>query len=66
VWEAQSGSRSLDYPFTFIEMSIGPDGKGEGKVSVATKVLYDPATKELVLENFTIQPVALQSVKRLK
>jgi len=66
VWEARNGGRSLDYPFTFIEMNLGPDGKGEGKASVATKVIFDSATKELVLENFTIQPVALQSVKRLK
>ena len=40
-WEAANRPRTVDYPFTLIEIRIGPDGKGEGKMSIATKVTYD-------------------------
>lgn len=64
-WERRAGDRSTDYPFTLIDLRVGADGKGEGKVSVATKIIVDPATKSLVLENYADQPVLLQSVLRI-
>jgi hypothetical protein len=65
-WEASNRPRSIDYPFTVIELRIGPDGKGEGKLSIATKITADSDNKTIVLENYAIQPVLLQSVRREK
>jgi hypothetical protein len=63
-WEAANRPRSIDYPFTVIELHLNPDGEGEGKISVATKITADKENKIVTLENYTTQPVLLQSVKR--
>src|SRR3954447_3716767 len=65
-WEAANQPRSIDYPFTVIELRLNRDGEGEGKMSVATKVIYDKEQNMLTLENYDIQPVQLTSVKREK
>jgi len=41
----------------------GPVGQGEGKLSVATKITISKDGKEIELENYSTQPVLLQSVK---
>ncbi|MEO8480912.1 MAG: hypothetical protein ABI634_01810 [Acidobacteriota bacterium] len=66
IWEMRSGSRTLDYPFTLVELRVGSDGKGEGKASVATKVIFDKDSNNVVLENYDIQPIGLQNVTREK
>jgi len=63
-WEAANQPRSIDYPFTVIELHLNPDGEGEGKISVATKITADKENKIVTLENYATQPVLLQSVKR--
>lgn len=62
LWEARNRPRTIDYPFTFIEMRIGRDGVGEGKASVATKISLNKKTNQIELENYGIQPVALTKV----
>lgn len=62
LWEARNRPRSIDYPFTFIEMHIGRDGVGEGKASVATRITLNEKTNQVELENYGIQPVALTKV----
>jgi hypothetical protein len=59
-WETVNRPRSINYPFTFIEMRIGPNGKGEGKMTVATKVNALGDTIEL--ENYDLTPVQLSSI----
>jgi len=63
-WEAKSRPRTIDYPFTLIEMHIGANGRGEGKLSLATKITVDKDSKEVVLENYSSQPVQLTDVRR--
>jgi hypothetical protein len=65
-WEASRQPRVSDYPFTVIEMHIAPNGKGEGKMSVATRIELDPDRHTLVLENYTSQPVMLNEIRRVK
>jgi hypothetical protein len=65
-WEAANRPRSIDYPFTVIELHLNRDGQGEGKMSIATKITGDKEGKIITLENYDIQPVLLQSVKREK
>jgi hypothetical protein len=63
-WEAARGSRTLDYPFTIIELRFDGDGRGEGKMSLATKVTADKKNNTIELENWGTQPVLLKDVKR--
>ena len=63
-WEASRRPRTIDYPFTVIEMRINGDGEGEGKMSIATKIIADKQSNTIVLENWDLQPVMLNNVKR--
>jgi len=63
-WEAANRPRSIDYPFTLIEMRINANGEGEGKMSLATKITTEDNGKTIVLENYSSQPVMLTSIKR--
>jgi hypothetical protein len=60
-WEAANRPRTIDYPFTVIQMEIDKDGKGRGTMSYATKII--PAGDTIVLENFSNQPVMLTEIK---
>jgi hypothetical protein len=60
-WEATRRPRTIDYPFTVIQMEIGKDGKGKGTLSYATKII--PAGDTIVLENFDTQPVMLTEIR---
>jgi len=63
-WEAANQPRSIDYPFTVIELRLNAEGEGEGKMSVATKIIADKENNIVTLENYGLQPVLLTSVKR--
>ena len=63
-WEASRNARTLDYPFTVIQMEIGRDGKGKGTLSYATKVIAKG--EDVILENFGTQPVMLTEIKSEK
>ena len=63
-WEAANRPRTIDYPFTLIEIRIDPEGKGEGKMSIATKVMYEKKNNTIVLEDYKSQPVILNQVKK--
>ena len=38
-WEATRRPRTIDYPFTVIQMEIDRDGEGKGTLSYATKII---------------------------
>jgi hypothetical protein len=65
-WEAANQPRSIDYPFTVIELRLNRDGEGEGKMSVATKIIPDKENNIVTLENYGTQPVLLTNIKREK
>ena len=65
-WEAANQPRSIDYPFTVVELRLNKDGEGEGKISVATKIIADKENNIVTLENYDTQPVMLTNVKREK
>jgi len=59
-WEAVHQPRTIQYPFTVIQMQIAQDGKGKGTLSVATKIVARDNVVEL--ENFATQPVMLSEI----
>ena len=65
-WEARNQPRSMDYPFTILEMRLNKENKGEGKMLAGTQLYIDPKTKNLVLENYGQQPVRLNEIRPLK
>jgi hypothetical protein len=60
--EVARSERSMDYQITLIELRLGPDGKGDGKMVPAAKVTWDNATKTIEIENYNVLPVDLLSV----
>lgn len=60
-WEATRRPRTIDYPFTVIQMEIDRNGEGKGTLSYATKIIR--AGDTIVLENFATQPVMLTKIK---
>jgi len=63
-WEATNQPRTVDYPFTVIDLRIGPNGEGEGKMSLFAKVIPDKEGNTIVLENYGTQPVLLNNVRK--
>ncbi len=63
MWEARNQPRTMDYPFSLIEIRLDKSGKGVGKMAVATKIEFDKNKKQLVLENYSSEPVRLNEVK---
>ena len=64
-WEARNQPRSIDYPFTIIEIHLDKNDKGEGKILAGTKVYIDKKNN-VVLENYGQQPVRFNEIKPVK
>jgi hypothetical protein len=60
-WEATNRPRTFDYPFTVIQMNIGPDGMGSGTMSYATKIIAK--NNMIELEDFATKPIMLNNIK---
>jgi len=65
AWEAANRPRTIDYPFTLVQLQLDKDGKGVGKASIATKITQE-ADGTIALENFSSEPVMLNEVHRVK
>ena len=63
--EARYQGRTMDYPFTIIEMRLDPNDKGEGKILAGTKIYIDQKNN-LVLENYGQQPVRFNEIHKVK
>lgn len=61
--EARNQPRSIDYPFTLMEIHVGKNGEGQGKMAVATKITFDKKKKQIELENYSSEPVRLNALK---
>ncbi len=62
-WEARNAGRSMDYPFTLVEIRLNKEGEGQGKLSMATKISLNKKDKTIELENWGTEPVRLTTVK---
>jgi hypothetical protein len=65
AWEAMNRPRTMDYPFTLIQLQLDKNGRGVGKASVATKITQE-VDGTIELENFANQPVMLNEVRPVK
>jgi hypothetical protein len=65
-FEASRNTRTMDYPFTIIEMRLDAKGEGEGRMAAGTKISKSKDGKTIELENYGISPVALNQIKLQK
>src|SRR5262245_36744979 len=64
MYELRYGTRSLDYPFTYIEVFVDDNGHGEGSLTAAAKVYFNKKEQNgLDVENFGIYPARLMGVQ---
>lgn len=61
--EVANRPRTVDYPFTVVQLKLDQAGQGEGKASFLTRIEVDKKNNTLVLENFASRPVDLMSVR---
>jgi hypothetical protein len=54
--------RTTDYPFSIFEMRFDTQGKGQGKMSYATKITFDKKKNNVELENYASEPVRLNNL----
>jgi hypothetical protein len=63
IYELRSGARSVDYPFSYVELILDPDGRGEGTFIPAARVRF-AGGNQVEVENFGIYPARLFGVRR--
>lgn len=61
--ELRRGARSVDYPFTYIELWVEEDGNVEGSLFPAARV-RSKSDRTLEIENFGIYPARLTNLKQ--
>jgi hypothetical protein len=65
VWKPNGTITSTDYPFTVIELRLGRQKTGTGKVSLTAKVTVDTEAKTVALDNYAGAPVMLEKAQRV-
>jgi hypothetical protein len=66
MWEAVNRPRTIDYPFTFIELRLSNRGEGEGKLNLAARIDVSRNGRTVELENYDTQPIHLNEVRRAR
>jgi hypothetical protein len=61
--EVRNQPRTVDYPFTFAQLRLNKDGEGEGKMPVAVQLQFDKKKNQVIVENYSSEPVRLYQVK---
>jgi hypothetical protein len=64
-FEVRYGTRSQDYPFTYIELYIDSQGKGTGTMIPAARIQFKE-NNTVEIENFGAYPARLMNVKLSK
>jgi hypothetical protein len=62
--EARNQSRSMDYPFSILEIRLNAKGEGEGKIFGGSKIYIED--NELVVENWGTQPTRFNNIRKTK
>jgi hypothetical protein len=63
-WEQVNRPRTVDYPFTVIDLRISPSGEGTGKMSLFAKIAVDKKDNTIIIEDYGTQPVLLQGLRK--
>lgn len=64
TFEVRYGTRSEDYPFTYVELTVDRNGKGQGTLIPAARITFDKKHgNQIDVENFGIYPAQLAGVE---
>jgi hypothetical protein len=63
LYEARYGSRSTDYPLSYVELIVDRNGHGQGTFIPAARVRFNKKN-EVEVENFGIYPARLSGVRQ--
>jgi hypothetical protein len=64
TFEIRYGTRSEDYPFTYVELTVDRNGKGQGTLIPAARITFDKKHgNQIDVENFGIYPAQLAGVQ---
>jgi hypothetical protein len=61
--EARNQPRTIDYPFTLMEMRFDASGKGEGRMASHTQISLDKKKNQIEIENYSSEPIRLNELK---
>lgn len=61
--ENWTGSRTLDYNVTLIELVLDDKGEGQGALMLGAELSWNAEKSQLVIESFSSEPVRLTRVK---
>lgn len=56
--------RTIEYPFTFLELHVNDEGVGQGTLSLATRLTASRDGRFVYLEHWDTPPIKLTQVKR--
>jgi hypothetical protein len=62
-WELWGTPPSADCEFTLAEIRLGPDGRGEGKLVTAAKVIWNDVSRTIEIANYALEPARLDEVR---
>ena len=62
-WEITNRPLSSEYPFTWVQFRVRPDGTGDGTLAVAARIVGEEADDLIEVQDFAIQPVRLQNIR---
>ena len=62
--EAANSTRSMDYPFSILEIRLNAKDEGEGKIFSGSKIYVEDG--ELVVENWGTQPTRFNNIRKQK
>jgi hypothetical protein len=63
LFEVRYGTRSEDYPFTYAEIYLDAQGKGEGTLIPAARIRFEKDNQTVEIENFGMYPARLAGVQ---
>jgi hypothetical protein len=61
-WELRNQPRTVDYPFTFLEIHFPKEGKGQGSMALANQIKFDKKKNVVELEQFSAGDIRLNEV----
>jgi hypothetical protein len=64
-YETVNKPLSSDYPFTYVELRVNREGRGEGKLAIASALSATRKGNTLQVINFDTQPIQLNEVRRV-
>jgi hypothetical protein len=63
-WTAKSGGNPITYPYSVIELVLNSSGRGQGRMSLSSKIVANETQKTIMLEENESSAAVLISVQR--